>query len=242
MSITVLVSAWLVGALGGVHCIAMCGGLLSAVAARDANRVATLRPAAEIARRQFAYHAGRLATYALLGALFGAAGAATLGAVSVLPLQRALYVAANVLVVLLGASLAFRAATLAPLQQAGLRAFAPVLRGLQPLLLRPGASGRIALGFAWGFMPCAMIYGVLPLALLSGGAWQGAAVMLAFGLGTLPNLLAVGVLLARTRRLLSARALRHAGAAVLIAFGLFGLWRIAWAPGDLAQGAFCLLP
>ena len=206
MSITLLVSAWLVGALGGVHCMAMCGGLLSAVAARDANAVAPLRPAAEIARRQFAYHAGRLATYALLGTLFGAAGAATLGAVSVLPLQRALYVATNVLVVLLGASLAFRAATMAPLQQAGLRAFAPVLRGLQPLLRRPGTSGRIALGLAWGFMPCAMIYGVLPLALLS------------------------------------ARMLRHAGAAVLIAFGVIGLLRMAWAPGDLAQGPFCLLP
>jgi sulfite exporter TauE/SafE len=123
-----------------------------------------------------------------------------------------------------------------------LRAFAPVLRGLQPLLLRPGASGRIALGFAWGFMPCAMIYGVLPLALLSGGAWQGAAVMLAFGVGTLPNLLAAGVLLARTRRLLSARVVRHGGAVVLVAFGVVGLLRIAWAPGDLARASFCLLP
>ena len=157
MSIGVLLSAWLVGALGGVHCIAMCGGLIGAVAARDANGVAPLRTAREIARRQFAYHAGRLTTYAVLGALFGAAGAATLGAVSLLPLQRAMYVAANVFVVLLGASLAFHATAMAPLQQAGLRAFAPVLRGLQPLLCRPGASGRVALGLAWGFMPCAMI-------------------------------------------------------------------------------------
>jgi len=242
MSIALLVSAWLVGALGGAHCVAMCGGLLGAVAARDANGVAPLRPAGEIARRQAAYHAGRLATYALLGALFGAAGAATLGAVSLLPLQRAMYVAANALVLLLGASLVFGAATLAPLQQAGLRAFAPLLRTLQPLLSRPGASGRIALGLAWGFMPCAMIYGVLPLALLAGGAWQGGAVMLAFGLGTLPNLLAAGVLLARARRLFSTRTLRHAGAAVLIAFGVIGLLRVAFMPGDLAQGAFCLLP
>jgi len=67
-------------------------------------------------------------------------------------------------------------------------------------------------------------------------------VMLAFGLGTLPNLLAAGVLLARARRLFSTRTLRHAGAAVLIAFGVIGLLRVAFMPGDLAQGAFCLLP
>ena len=121
MSIALLVSAWLVGALGGAHCVAMCGGLLGAVAARDANGWAPLRPAGEIARRQAAYHAGRLAPYTLLGALFGAAGAATLGAVSLLPLQRGMYIAANVLVLLLGASLVFGAAALAPLQQAGLR-------------------------------------------------------------------------------------------------------------------------
>jgi sulfite exporter TauE/SafE len=242
MSIALLASAWLVGALGGVHCMAMCGGLLGAIAARDATIAAPLQPARTIVRRQAAYHAGRLATYAMLGALFGAAGAATLDTMSALPLQRALYVAANVLLLLLGTSLVTRMQPLASFQRAGLRAFAPALQALQPLLRQPGTIGRLALGLAWGLMPCAMIYAVLPLALLSGGAWQGGATMLAFGLGTLPNLLAAGVLLARARRLLSSRMLRHAAAALMIAFGIAGIVRVLLAPEGLAQGAFCLVP
>jgi sulfite exporter TauE/SafE len=96
------------------------------------------------------------------------------------------------------------------------------------------------LGLVWGLVPCALVYSVLPLALLSGGAWQGGTVMLAFGLGTLPNLLAAGVLLSRTRRALETKALHVAAAAVLIGFALAGIWRVIYSPGDLAQGPFCL--
>jgi len=242
MSIGLLASAWLVGALGGAHCFAMCGGLFGAIAARDAAGAQPLVPARVVALRQAGYHAGRIATYALLGAAFGAAGAATLGAVEVLPLQRALYVVANVLLLLLGASLVARTPAIASLQRVGARAFTPLLHAMQPLLRRPGAAGRVALGLAWGLMPCALIYGVLPLALFAGGAWQGASVMLAFGLGTLPNLLAAGILLSRARRFLSGGAMRHAAAALMIAFGLLGIWRVFFAPGALAQGPFCLVP
>ena len=242
MSIGLVVSAWLVGALGGAHCLAMCGGLLGAIGARDAACAQPLLPARVLVWRQAAYHAGRIATYALLGSAFGAAGAAMLGVVDLLPVQRALYVVANVVLLALGAGLVVRMHGGVALQRAGLTAFAPLLRTLQPLLRRHDAAGRIAMGFAWGLMPCAMVYGVLPLALLSGGAWQGGAVMLAFGLGTLPNLLAASVVLTRARRWLSAHAVRIAAAAFMIAFGLFGIGRALFAADTLAQGPFCLLP
>ena len=76
MSIGVLLSAWLVGALGGVHCVAMCGGLLGALGARDGASARRLQPARTLARTQLAYHGGRIAMYTLLGAVFGGAGAA----------------------------------------------------------------------------------------------------------------------------------------------------------------------
>lgn len=240
MSIGLLVSAWLVGALGGAHCFAMCGGLLGAISGRDAARSQTLHPVRALVARQAVYHAGRLSTYALLGTLFGAAGATALGIVDMLPVQRAVHVAANVLLLLLGASLVLRTPGVRALQRAGLASFAPVLNAVQPLLRRGDAVGRVAMGLVWGLMPCALIYGVLPLALVAGGAWQGGAVMLAFGLGTLPNLLGTGVLLAHARRFASAGAIRHASAAVMIAFGVLGIWRALVAPGALAQGPFCI--
>jgi hypothetical protein len=86
------------------------------------------------------------------------------------------------------------------LQRAGAKAFGAALPIVQPLLLRPGAAGRIAFGLLWGFLPCGLVYSVLPLALFAGGAWQGGAVMLAFALGTLPNLMAAGAVLRRAKR------------------------------------------
>jgi len=67
-------------------------------------------------------------------------------------------------------------------------------------------------------------------------------VMLAFGIGTTPNLLALGMLLRRGRRKLDAKALRFAAAAILVGFGLLGFWRVYSADGVLTQGPFCIGP
>jgi len=55
----------------------------------------------------------------------------------------------------------------------------------------------LPLGFLWGWLPCGLVYTVLIMALSAGGAVEGALLMLAFGLGTLPNLLAMGVIATR---------------------------------------------
>ncbi len=241
MGVSVLISAWLVGALGGLHCLAMCGGFLAATGARDPVSMPLL-PLAAIIRREAAYHGGRLATYMLLGAVFGTAGAAAMNAAALAPLQRMLYFAANVLLVLLGLRLVGRSLQVPLLQSAGARIFGAVLPTIEPLLHRPGLTGRVALGLVWGLVPCALVYSVLPLALFAGGPMQGAAVMLAFGLGTLPNLVALGALMRRSRGWLDAKAIRSAAAAILIAFGLLGLWRVYSAEGGLTQGPFCIGP
>lgn len=243
MALSILVSAWLLGALGGVHCLAMCGGFMAAISARDrAGASAPLHPLRAIVRQQLAYHAGRIATYALLGAAFGTAGAAMLGTAALLPLQRVLYVIANILLLLLGLRLLWRSSGMAWLQRVGVTAFGAALPRLRPLLQRPGAAGRVMLGLVWGLVPCALVYSVLPLALFAGGAWQGAAVMLAFGVGTLPNLAAAGVLIARARQIFQYDALRFAGAGLLGAFALVGIYRALFVPEALAQGPFCLVP
>ncbi len=241
MGLSVLISAWLVGALGGLHCLTMCGGFLAAVATRDGGPQPLL-PARSVAARQLTYHAGRIATYSLLGAAFGAAGAAIVDAADFVPLQRALYLAANS-----SCCSWARASRSAPPGSPGCSgAVRPRSARCCPSCGRCCSArvprGGSRWGLIWGLVPCALVYSVLPLALFSGGAWQGGAVMLAFGLGTLPNLLAAGVLLARARRALEGRAVRYGAAAVLIAFALVGIWRVLYAPGALAQGPFCLVP
>ena len=242
LSIGLVAAAWLVGATGGVHCFAMCGGLVAATEARDAARSGVMRPARVLARNQAAYHGGRLATYALLGALFGSAGAQAQAAFDVLSVQRAAQIAANVFLLALAGSLVWRGGALPALQRAGAAAFAPALRALRPLLQGDDFRSRIAMGLAWGLMPCALIYSVLPLALFAGGAWQGAVVMLALGIGTLPNLLAGGMLLASARRFVSARRLRIVAAVLLAAFAVAGIARTFVATESRAQGLFCVFP
>ena len=241
MAVSVLASVWLLGTVGSVHCLGMCGGFVAAVAARDGPaRAAPLLSAATILWRQLAYHAGRVAGYAALGAAFGAAGAAALDSAALLPLQRSLLLLANALLLLLGVSLAVGAPGLAGLQRAGAAVFSRVLPALRPMLAIPGATGRIALGLVWGLVPCALVYSTLPLALFAGGAWQGALVMLAFGAGTLPALAAAGLALRLPQGLLGGRAWRYVAATIIIGFSLAGMYRVVFAPGALAQGPFCL--
>ena len=246
MALSLLISAWLIGALGGLHCLAMCGGFVAAASARDASLRGTgiepLWPAARLVREQLTYHGGRLAVYALLGATFGAAGATAIDAVRLLPVQRMLYLLANVALLVLGLGLAARKPGFAWLQRGGAAAYARILPVVRPLLVRPGPGGRIALGLVWGLVPCGLVYSVLPLALFAGGAWQGALVMAAFGVGTLPNLFVAGVALGRARHWLQRTGPRCVAAALLTAFAVAGLYRVAFMPEALARGAFCIIP
>ena len=242
MSASLLVAALLAGLAGGVHCAAMCGGFLAALSSRDARQPQALQPARRLLREQMGYHAGRIATYSLLGAAFGAAGNATLGAIDLASVQRVLYAVANLLLLALAVRILARGAGGAWLA----RAVAPVAgRALSPMVLATREGGmprRIALGAAWGLVPCTLVYGMLPLALFAGGVWQGALLMLVFGLATLPNLLGIGWLVQRGRTVLRGRALRLAAAGVLVTFALAGLYRVAFLPEALGQGPFCLVP
>ena len=193
-------------------------------------------------RRQLVYHAGRIGTYALLGAAFGSAGAAALDAAALLLLQRALYVGSNGLLLLLAATVAFGRPAVPWLERAGAKAFALLLPRLRPLLAGSGSAARLALGFVWGLVPCALVYSVLPIAMFAGGAWQGAAIMLAFGVGTLPNVVAAGMLMDRAKAVRGRVVARYAVAGIIAAFALVGAYRALWVPEALAQGPFCLVP
>jgi hypothetical protein len=227
---TQAIAAFTLSALGGLHCAGMCGGFIGAL---QINRPRDV-PAARLAA---GYHAGRIASYAAAGALAGALGAA-LYAADVLPVQVALLAIGSAMLLAIGASMFGRGAWLKRIEPAG----AWVWRFVAPLARRvyPPRSGRQALiaGVAWGWIPCGMVYAALPLALIAGGPWQGALVMLAFGFGTLPNLALVDFVASRVGAGGSGSALAHARAwlkpmagAVIVVFGLSGLAHAARVAG-----------
>ena len=224
-----LATAFLVGLAGGVHCLAMCSGIVAALQIRgDGGESGGTLP--ERARpallRQLAYSLGRVSSYAAAGAIAGGAGSLAIEAQRLLPARVVLLVLANALIVSLGLSLAGVASVVRPLERAGL----VLWRGLRKIGVRLSAArsgaGAFAVGLAWGWIPCGLVYGVLATALVSGSAWRGAAVMAAFGAGTLPNLLAFGWAAGRLRGLLVTRRARLAAGAFVVLLGIVGLVRV----------------
>ena len=61
------------------------------------------------------------------------------------------------------------------------------------LSLKPHWWTPALLGMAWGLVPCGFLYAAQIKAASSGSLWAGGATMLAFGLGTMPVMLGVGV-------------------------------------------------
>jgi sulfite exporter TauE/SafE len=216
VSAAALASLFAVGLLGGVHCLGMCGGIVAALSAP--------LPGHRPRRGLFlAYHGGRLSTYGALGAAAGGVGSALLLLEPLVPIQAALYLLAQLMLVALGLYLLGIGRYLQPFEHAGRgvwRRLQPLASRLLPVLTAPRAY---AVGLLWGMLPCGLVYGVLATALVAGSAHGGALAMLAFGLGTLPSLLAAGAVLPALQAFRRSPWVRRAAGAMVIAFGLFGL-------------------
>lgn len=225
-------AVFLVGLLGGTHCMAMCGGIVGALTVGTP-------PGRRHWPLHLAYNLGRIASYALAGAVMGAVGQAGLLLEGALPVQMTLYVLANLMLVALGLYLVGVPQGLTFLERGGQKVWAR----LQPLTRRflpaTSVSRALPLGMLWGFLPCGMVYSVLSMTLLTGSALRGAGLMLAFGLGTLPNLLLAGFLLRRFRDVVQGRAVRIAAGLLVVGFGVWGLLNAASLGGRLWQGIVC---
>ena len=225
MNIESLTAAFLVGLLGGTHCLGMCGGIVGALSTGLSGPVRESRW--RYLAAQLAYNAGRIGSYAFAGLLVGAfAGqVGETGLLEGVPVGRYL---AGVIMILFGIYLAGWWHTLLYLEKAG----AHLWKYLEPVGRRwlpvRHAGQAFLLGLVWGWLPCGMVYAALAMALTTGSAAGGAATMLAFGLGTLPTLLTVGLAYNALRRFLQDPRVR-AGAGILVI--LLGLMLLLASPG-----------
>jgi len=247
-----LIPVFMIGLLGSVHCIGMCGGIVGAFSMAPATvRMKPFPVVVNVMKsdangtlllRTLSYNLGRIGSYAVAGALAGsvAGGARLLADMQVW--QAGAYVLAHVMLVVLGLYLMDAWRGLARVEALG-NIFWKRLRPLTGLLLPLDSPFKLVLaGGLWGWLPCGMVYSVLLTALLSGSALSGAAVMLAFGLGTLPVLLAAGMFGAQLRGVLQRRSVRVASGMVVLLFGVLGLLRAnhGLTPDWLA--ALCITP
>jgi sulfite exporter TauE/SafE len=213
-----LYAAFVTGLLGGVHCVGMCGGIVAAMSLHGGAR----QPPAF----HLAYNGGRIASYALLGGLAGLIGSAAFLSDSLFPLQRGLYALAQVVLVLLGLYLAGLNQSILAIERLG----GALWRRVQPFLGRllpiRTLGQALAAGAVWGWLPCGLIYSVLVSALASGDPLQGGLLMLAFGLGTLPNLLLMGWAAQNLRQFTRQVWVRRVAGLSVAGLGIWGLARL----------------
>ncbi len=209
--------AFMTGLLGTGHCLGMCGGLVSALSlSPEGRRSGGAFPAL--------YHLGRVSTYAMIGLVVGWLGSALVLTAAFRPAAFGLLLLSDLFVIVLG------------LGSAGVWPRFDLMRLESPsgtrLLGRLTARFRrfpplfspLLLGLLMGFLPCGLLYAVVLSAAQSAAPLTGAAVMAAFGLGTVPGLLLVGGLaqwMGKRGRLWMVRA---AGVTVVL-MGGWNLWR-----------------
>ncbi len=209
--------AFSAGLAGSGHCLGMCGSIVTALALSHRDSAAAGRFVFNLL-----YHAGRIVTYILLGLLVGLAARA--GMVDALrPHVRWLFLAANLFVAAIGifTALGVRSLGISALDGSGWG----LLRGL----LSRVTSSRSVLaalpaGLLMGLLPGGLVYGVLIAAATSGSALKGGGMMLAFGCGTLPVLLAYGQVASPLSALGRGLFQRCMGGGVAL-LGILGAWK-----------------
>lgn len=206
-------AAFVTGLLGSVHCLGMCAGISGIVAANAA--AAGLRRQAGLT---LAYNAGRLASYAFLGAVVAALGGTLVA--SIPALAAPIRFATGAIIVLIGLQVAFDLRLTRAVENAGAalwQKLTPVARRFVPVTTLPRALG---LGLLWGWLPCGLVYSVLLMAAASARPTAGLVTMLAFGAGTLPAMLLTGLGAARLAQVFRRRGTRLGLGLLVVGLGI----------------------
>ncbi len=206
------IGAFVIGVVGAGHCMGMCGGIASMLTMGQANP-SKLIP--------LFYNLGRLSSYALVGGLVGGA-VSSISEVSQLNNTLVwLRITAAIFMILLACYIGRWWHGLLYIEKLGQvvwRGISPAGRSLLPLK-RPVYA--IPFGFIWGWLPCGLVYSTLTWSAVAGNALNGAAVMLAFGLGTLPAMLLVGHSAGSLSKLQNNAMFRQVAALALLLYGLY---------------------
>lgn len=224
-------AAFTIGLLGSGHCLAMCGGIMGALSMRSslAAGPGNNPQGGALFSDLLLYSAGRLLSYAVLGMALGLLGAVLVTAME--PARVVLRGLAGGLLIAMGLYLAGLWRGILVLERLGHRLWQRLGGGI-----RHGQGSTLLLGMSWGLLPCGLVYGTLAWAASAADPLRAGWLMFAFGLGTLPAVLAGSWFSAAMLEPLRRRGLRLAAGAMLVAFGI---WTLigggVWQPGGMGH-------
>lgn len=211
-------TAFLIGMLGSGHCVGMCGGILGALSVSAApERRRGKRPDLVLL---LGYNLGRILSYSAAGLIAGLIGSVFIRT----HLETPLRLVAAFLLIALGLYLTGLWQGITRLEALGKhfwKRLQPLSRGLVPV--RNGHQA-VLLGAIWGWLPCGLVYAALAWAATAPTPLHGALTMFAFGLGTLPALLATGLFAEQFARFARHATTRAGSGLLVMAFGVWTLW------------------
>lgn len=207
------------GLVSSLHCATMCGPLIGVatapVAERRRGRMGWI---IEAGWWQIAYHGGRGITYVLLGGILAALGTSLEKLAPARPVGGAIQLTVGAALIIFAVIAMLRGKAMSAPEGGGL-----LVRGLRRLLTSGRVSGMFGLGLVTAFLPCGVLYAAYARAIAAPSPTSGAIFMLAFWLGTVPLLFALGMVSAGAMSWLG----RHAKVLVFLAVTFTGGW-LSW--------------
>ncbi|NRA53392.1 MAG: sulfite exporter TauE/SafE family protein [Gammaproteobacteria bacterium] len=209
-------AALVVGFLGGGHCLSMCGGIVGVFSANiPIHHRINLRFKLPYL---LSYNCGRILSYCTAGALIGFS--VQFFALKSHVILQLMQLAAGTMLVLLGLYIGRWFNGLTKVELIGKRGWQFISPWAKHFIPFKHPFAALPFGMIWGWLPCGLVYSTLTWAAASASPTAGALIMLGFGLGTLPAMLAIGVFSQQLASLLNHRLFRSVGALVIIIYGL----------------------
>ncbi|GAB6139376.1 sulfite exporter TauE/SafE family protein [Methylosoma difficile] len=210
--------AFVMGLFSSMHCIGMCGSIIGtltlSLSQEIRNKKALLLPFV------FNYNLGRISSYTLAGALAGIIQTIITVQLGDINGHRLLQILSAIVMASAGLYIAGWFPRFAYIEKFGVHVWKkiePIGRKLIPVKNRLQAY---LFGMVWGWLPCGLVYTALALAATAGDISKSALTMLAFGLGTLPAVMGVGIMTGVLTRLSKMRGFKQAIGLFMIGLAL----------------------
>ena len=211
-----LVAAFLVGLAGSTHCLGMCGGIAGSLGAGIEGSSRHRRWLMALS-----FNLGRILSYGMLGALVALLVAAIGSGVAAPQWGIFLRLVTGAVFIAIACQLLLDWQGLRRIEALGGRVWRHIAPLAQRLMPVRSPVQALALGGLWGWLPCGLVYTALLAAAGSGQPLQGAAIMLSFGLGTVPAMTGVTLFGQAIRRWRTGIRGRQITGLLLLAFGVW---------------------
>lgn len=217
-----MLTAFLIGLFSALHCVGMCGSIIGSLTLSLQPEIQQNR--SRLISYSLLYSIGRILSYMLAGLLVGAVGESIDRLFNLTEGLNLLRIGAALLIIFIGLHIGGWFPQLARIERLGIPLWNRIKPFGQRLLPVSSPTQTLVFGMIWGWIPCGLVYSVLPLALASGNPVNAALTMAAFGAGTLIPVTTAGILSGTVMTLRRIPWLQAAGGLLLI---MMGIWNLA---------------